>query len=114
MTPTTQEAEIMKVHSHQGSEIVKGCTACPRPHHTPTPWIVVLDTLRELKPSIMSAEHGEEIALLENRADAELIRRAVNCHEELVNFLKSEHKKHMPKIAKDYKGCQLIAKAERK
>lgn len=92
-----------------------------KPQHTPTPWIVVSDTMRGLKPSIMNSEHTEEIALLDNNADAAYIVRAVNrdrLFEELLRVCKMiyESENEQDKFAEPWmiELGEAIAKAEGK
>lgn len=92
--------------------------------HTPTPWYNTNDVLMGKEIIGADALDGRYIADLEpsQRGDAEFIVRAVNSHEELLNFVKFLlHDNHIPSTCKksgdDCLKCMamdIIGKAEEK
>src|ERR1035438_1429603 len=91
---------------HEEMETPAECSMKPtvKYHHTPTPWkirnVEFMDTISIVAGNIPVAEVPKTIESLstigsnaEDFANAAFIVRAVNCHEELVEFVKYIRKK---------------------
>lgn len=69
------------------------CGAEPKkmlPQHTPTPWIVSATHSQNqiVQQFVKEGNAWQEIVTTKNPADAELIVRAVNSHDELCDYLR--------------------------
>jgi len=88
----------------------------PKTQHTPLPWEIIMDADKEGDVYIYGPDGNKEIIyspgelLGISQADAAFIVRAVNAHEELLEWVKFKHR-CCDLESKDCGTCQLITKA---